>query len=140
MPSRFTDLSYGRSRPLCWVGLLAFFQLSSILNAASADFTTLSLRWGETKDVYWEFNLKGKVYLRIVSAEGVGCARLFWNTLPFDEQISFGKLCGDVSLEVPGGWSVASVLWAYAIDSDIKILGTSDETLARNFPKDITFP
>lgn len=105
-----------------------------------SDYKISAMRAGETKAIYSEVNLSGRVFLKLVSPDGVGCARLFWVTWPVRDTISFGRVCGQANFAIPSNWAHwGATLWAFAYVTDIKIQGTSDEQVAKQFP-DVRFP
>jgi hypothetical protein len=100
------------------------------------------LRDGETKDVYWEVNLKGVVYLSVRSRDGAGCARMFWRPIPhFGRTISLQDVCGNIRAEIPGfsSWAIGGVLWARANHGDVAIIVSDKAGVAYDFPP-VEFP
>ena len=114
---------------------------TQITQAKCSDATSASLLPGQTKSIYWQFNLKGSVYLSIRSKQGVGCVYLFWKYYPFNQIVSLGNTCGDVTLELPSSWSaLGATLWGRADGVEtVQVVGASSEEVARKFPK-IEFP
>lgn len=96
---------------------------------------------GETKDVYFEINLAGSVYLSIRSKEGLGCANFWWIVWPFGAIKDIGEQCGNVKVELPGltDFAISAKLRARASKGSIRIIASSSESIAYNFPP-VEFP
>lgn len=100
---------------------------------AARDYDVVSLKSGERKEVYFQINLSGNVYLDIRNKDGAGCATLewtsWWNMWRKEEQ----RQCGFATIKIPGVFdgAVWGTLWATA-EGDIKIGYSADERVARS--------
>lgn len=81
----------------------------------------IEIRAGETKEVFYGVNVKGKVYFRIRTRDGRNAVAMWWTRIgPFFKNKHLGVKSGDGSVEIPG-WSLNPRLKAKA-SSDAKIL------------------
>lgn len=124
-----------------WLAAIFLATLGNSQASASDEAVVVHLRDGETKSVYWQINLTGVVFLSIRSAAGAGCARMFWRTFPLNRTVSLEEICGNVRLEIPGirNGAIMSTLWARANQGEVKIVGSSSERVAYDFPP-VSFP
>jgi hypothetical protein len=111
--------------------------LSMTREAAARDYDIVSLKSGERKEVYFQVNLGGNVYLDIRNKDGAGCATLewtsWWNLWRKEEQ----RQCGFTTIKIPGVFegAVWGTLWATA-EGDIKIGYSADERVAHSITFD----
>lgn len=95
---------------------------------------------GQTKAIYWQINLKGRVFLDVRAKGGEGCAYFFWRYWPFGQTLSLGEKCGRFSAEFKQTWTAAGgTLWGRASNGDVQVVGSSVEEVALKFPK-VEFP
>jgi hypothetical protein len=80
------------------MGSRLFVAALSILLApaptSARDYEMVSVKAGETADVYFQINLGGTLYLDIRSKDGPGCATLWWIKWPFGTIKNEGRYCG----------------------------------------------
>lgn len=108
--------------------------LFTTVSVSARDYDVVSIKSGETADVYFQINLKGTLYLNIRNQNGAGCANLWWIKWPLGTIKDEGRYCGFVKLDIPGilDLSFSSKLRAHANGSDIKIGYSSSETVAHS--------
>ncbi|MCK3775226.1 hypothetical protein MZK49_00610 [Ensifer sesbaniae] len=101
---------------------------------AARDYDIVTVKSGDTADVYFQINLSGTLYLDIRTKDGVGCANLWWITWPLGTIKSEGRHCGFVKLDIPGFFdlSFSSKLRASAESSDIMIGYSANEAVAHS--------
>lgn len=106
--------------------------------AAARDYETVSIKAGDTADVYFQVNLSGTLYLDIRTKEGAGCANLWWIKWPLGTIKDEGRRCGFVKLDIPGflDFSLSSKLRASTDGTDIKIGYSADEAVAHTITFD----
>jgi len=101
-----------------------------IAGAQARDYQIIAVSAGDTADVYFEINLSGKVYLRIVAPPGAeACADLWWIKWPLGNIQDVGRRCGSLQLEVPGLTDIAisAKLRVRAGNSPLKIVAAATE-------------
>jgi hypothetical protein len=105
---------------------------------AAKDYDIVSIKAGDTADVYFQINLSGTLYLDIRTKDGAGCANLWWIKWPFGTIKDEGKRCGFVRLDIPGFFdlSFSSKLRGSAEGSDIKIGYSANEAVAHRITFD----
>lgn len=105
---------------------------------SARDYEIVSIKAGDTADVYFQINLSGTLYLNIRTKEGEGCAHLWWIKWPMGTIQNEGKQCGFVKLDIPGifDFSISSKLRASAEGSDIKIGYSANEAVAHTITLD----
>lgn len=105
---------------------------------AARDYEIVSIKSGDTADVYFQINLSGTLYLNIRTKDGAGCARLWWIKWPLGTIKDEGRHCGFVKLDIPGFFelSISSKLRASAEGSDIKIGYSANEAVAHKITFD----
>lgn len=99
----------------------------------AADYEIIELGPGETKDVYFQINLSGNVYLRIVAEPGgQACADLWWIKWPLGNIEKLGRHCHTANLKIPGWTSAAisSKLRAGGATHRLKIVASATEEVA----------
>jgi hypothetical protein len=100
------------------------------------DYKIVDLQPEQNVDVYEAFNLSGRVFLRIVSKSGAGCADFWWINRIFGSVKQVGRHCGAVAIDIPGlsDFSIWSKLRAGGATEPTKIVGSSRETVANTVP------
>lgn len=106
--------------------------------AVARDYDIVSIKAGDTADVYFQVNLSGTLYLDIRTKEGAGCAKLWWIKWPLGTIKDEGRHCGFIKLDIPGffDFSLSSKLRASAEGSDIKIGYSANEAVAHTITFD----
>jgi len=114
--------------------MLYAFQPQAMSAPPSADIQIVDVPKGRAVDVYFEVNLKAKVFIRIGAAGGAEpCAEFWWVKWPFGSIESLGRRCNSASFEVPGltNHSISAKLRASAVN-DVKLMVTAKETVANS--------
>ena len=83
-------------------------------------------------DVYFEANLKGKVYVKIVSQGEESCCDFWWIEWPFGRVEQQGRHCGFAAFDLPGGLTVSAKLRAGNGTGHIKLGVSASESVARD--------
>ncbi|MCZ7860753.1 hypothetical protein O9X98_04985 [Agrobacterium salinitolerans] len=98
------------------------------------DYEVVSIKAGETAEVYFQVNLEGTLFLNIRTKDGEGCANLTWKTGPLFIEKDEGRHCGFVKLDIPGffDFAVWSTLYATAEGADMKIGYSASEKVAHS--------
>lgn len=104
------------------------------LPAKAADWQVIDLPVGQSVDAYFEINLSGHVYVKIVTQNGPGCAEFWWIVWPFGYVKQAGRHCGGVKLELPGllDAAVASKLRAGGASEATKLIAAANEKVANS--------
>jgi hypothetical protein len=76
---------------------------------------------GQNVDLFFQINLSGKVYTRIDTRTGSGCAEFWWILWPFGTIRELGNRCGQAEFEIPS-------LFDYSIASKLRAGGVSELT------------
>jgi hypothetical protein len=107
----------------------------------AANYHITDIAAGDTADIFFEINIAGKVYLSIRGRSGSECVDLWWIRWPLGSVDRLGKRCGNIALKIPGlaDTSVAAKLRGRAINGPVKIVGSSNESVAFDFPP-FSFP
>lgn len=125
-----------QSTPLSRLAVLALCAglIGEIRPTFADDVKIISVAPGESADVYFEFNLAGRIFLHIRQAGGWGCADLWWIVWPLGSIKDVGQKCGLVALDVPGAssFAISSKLRARAEGTPIQIGVSSNETVANH--------
>jgi hypothetical protein len=102
--------------------------------APAAEVQIVDVRPGQSADVFFEVNLSGRVYVKIVSQAGLGCADLWWITWPLGNIRQAGRKCGSASLEIPGlsKIAVSSKLRAGGVSAPTKIVFAATAQVANS--------
>ncbi|WP_085044172.1 hypothetical protein [Ensifer aridi] len=105
---------------------------------ATRDYDIVSIKAGDTADVYFQINLSGTLYLNIRTKDGAGCANLWWIKWPLGTIKDEGRHCGFVKLDIPGFFdlSFSSKLRAFAEGNDTKIGYSASEAVAHTITFD----
>jgi hypothetical protein len=120
-------------KKLCSLGLICIFVMIAA-PVRAADYQLISLRPGQTVDVYFEINLNGSVALRIETATGTGCAEFWWIKWPFGNITSLGRLCGSTHIAIPGlsELTISGKLRASGVRVPTKIIAAASERVANS--------
>lgn len=111
------------------------FGLAGLPSSHGADYKLLEIAPGETKDLYSEFNLQGRIHVRIASAPGAEpCADFWWIKWPLGDIKSLGRQCGSVSFEIPGwlDFSLSAKLRVGNARTPLKIVASESATVANS--------
>ena len=99
------------------------------------DYEVIDIIPGQSKDVYFEINLKGRVYIRIVGPPGAeACATFWWIKWPLGNIKDLGRHCGSATFEIPG-WldlAVSSKLRVGSANSPLKIVASENASIANS--------
>jgi hypothetical protein len=130
-----------RSALVCIAGTVMAATIASTSFASAQEHQLIRVEKDSTQDVYFEINLSGYVYLSIRSADGIGCADLWWIKWPLGTLTQLGTRCGNIRLAIPGisDFAISSKLRARAKDHSIAIVAGSSEHIAYDFPP-VSFP
>ncbi|WP_156439830.1 hypothetical protein [Bradyrhizobium valentinum] len=103
-------------------------------SARAVDFQVVEVQPGQNVDVFFQINLSGKVYTRIETRNGPGCANFWWILWPFGNIRELGKQCGFADFEIPGlfDFSVSSKLRAGGVSELTKVGFAADAQVARS--------
>jgi len=106
-----------------------------------ANYHITDIAAGDTADIFFEINTAGKIYLSIRGRSGSECVDLWWIRWPLGSIDRLGRRCGNIALKIPGlaDISVAAKLRGRAITGPVKIVGSSNERVAFDFPP-FSFP
>jgi hypothetical protein len=103
--------------------------------ALARDYQIISVAAGDTADVYFEINLAGKVYLRIVAPPGSEpCANFWWIKWPFGNVEEVGRICGGTQIDVPGltHFAISAKLRVRAGSNSLKVVAAANERVANS--------
>ena len=114
-----------------FIGFL--FILSNQLYAADPQIETVQK--GESRDLYFQINLRGKVYVNVGGPPGASnCADFWWIKWPFGNIQPLGRHCGNVSFDIPGllDFSISSKLRVGGVENEVKIAISATESVANS--------
>jgi hypothetical protein len=116
--------------------IAAALALLSGTSARTADYETVWVDPGNSVDVYWEINLKGKVYVAADIDGQPACLDYWWIVLPFTQINKLGNHCGRASFDIPSwsDFSIGGKLRAGNAKDRTRVLGTSNERVAATYP------
>lgn len=113
--------------------MIIFLPMSPV---RSEDYRTVWVEVGESTDIYWELNLKGKLYLYAEADGKAACLDYWWIVWPLSQIKKLGTHCGKAEFEIPGLRQLAlgGKLRAGNATVRTKVIGTSSELVARTLP------
>lgn len=117
----------------------ALLAVNIFIVAASSSAQSLqieSLERGETKDLYFQINVAGKVHVKLIApAGGDPCANFWWIKWPFGNVEQLGRQCSFASFDIPGlsHGAVSSKLRIGGSENDLRLGVAADETVARSW-------
>jgi hypothetical protein len=84
---------------------------------------------GQQADIFFQINTTGRLYIKIVAAQGESCANLWWIKWPLGDVEQLGRKCGNTTIDIPTGThgAIAAKLRAGGISQHTKIVLFSDE-------------
>jgi hypothetical protein len=103
--------------------------------ASAADYQIIDVPVGHAVDAYFEINVSGKVYVRIETSSGPGCADFWWITWPLGRIQELGHHCASAQFEIPGllsDLSVSSKLRAGGVSQPTKLVVADRIEVARS--------
>src|SRR6266446_7395894 len=113
----------------------ALASLPFVLRASAADYQIIDVPVGQAVDAYFEIDVSGKVYLRIETSSGPGCADFWWITWPLGRVRELGHHCASAEFEIPGilsDLSISSKLRTGGVDKPTKVVVSDRIEVARN--------
>lgn len=111
---------------------LIFF---SPLRATAEDYQIIDVPSDLASDVFYQFNTKGTVYLKIIAEEGKEpCAEFWWIKWGFGTIEELGRKCGAFSVAIPTltDGVISSKLRTSGAPYRLKILVTTEESVANS--------
>ena len=114
-----------------------FLGLSKIVPSPvyAADPQIETVQKGESKDLYFQINLSGKVFVNVGSPPGgSNCAEFWWIKWPLGNIKSLGRHCGATSFDIPGllDFAISSKLRVGGTDNLVKIAISATESVANS--------
>jgi hypothetical protein len=101
--------------------IAALIAMLGSISSQAADPQIETVQRGESRDLYFQINLSGKVFVNIgASAGGSNCAEFWWIKWPFGNIQSLGRHCGAASFDIPD-------LKDLAISSKLRVGGTTNQ-------------
>lgn len=102
--------------------------------AHAADFQIVEVQPGQNVDVFFQINLYGRVFVRIETRNGIGCADFWWILWPLGNVRQIGRQCGSADFEIPGllDFSISSKLRAGGVSETTKIAIAANAQVAHS--------
>lgn len=122
-------------RPLKVSILALVLSLASLSPSRGEDYKLIEIGPGETKDVYFEFNLKGRIHVRIAAApDAEPCADFWWIKWPLGDIKDLGRQCGSASFDIPEwlDFSLSAKLRVGNARTPLKIVASENATVANS--------
>lgn len=116
--------------------LLAVHFFIGVTSSSAQSLQIESLERGETKDLYFQINVAGKVHVKMIaSGSGEPCANFWWIKWPFGNVEQLGRHCSFASFDIPGLFrgAVSSKLRVGGSENDLRLGIAADETVARSW-------
>lgn len=125
---------------------LAPILVSGLLLATAArsagEFEIIDVPAATNKDVYFQINVSGKVYLRLVAENGgEACADFWWIKWPLGTVEKLGRHCGSAQFTIPtffSDFAVSSKLRVGGANTHLKIAASDSIQVSSNAT--VTFP
>lgn len=99
------------------------------------DVQIVDLPAGAQRDLYFEINVKGKVYIKIAAADrSRACASFWWIKWPFGSVHHLGQHCDFAEFDIPGliSGAISAKLRVGGASKHLKLVLSADEQVARN--------
>ena len=129
------------TRTSCWASLLFAALVLAVPARAAENYQIIDVPTGAPRDVYFEINLSGKVYLHLVAENGAeACAEFWWIKWPVGNIKSLGRHCGNAEFETPGllDFAFSAKLRVGGANTHPKIVASDDVQVANTIT--VTFP
>lgn len=118
------------------VGAAIAVSQSGQVAAQVRDLEIHTIQKGQSSDLYFQINLKGRVFINIASRAGESnCANLWWIKWPLGNIEDLGRHCGLASFEIPTlfrNLAFSSKLRVGATENEIKIAVAASESVANS--------
>jgi hypothetical protein len=101
--------------------LTAALVTAPFCSAYAADFQIVEVQPGQNVDVFFQINLSGRVFVKIETLHGTGCADFWWILWPLGSLRQVGRQCGAADFEIPG-------LFDFSLSSKLRAGGVSETT------------
>lgn len=110
-----------------------------VISVLAADSQIVDVPAHASKDLYFQFNLSGTVYVKIAAKLGGSpCAEFWWIKWPLGTIETLGMHCNFAAFEIPSlfGLSVSSKLRVGAAANPIRVGIADNEEVARSISLD----
>lgn len=135
LETTFSAASFGRSSSFFAFSLLLGLGTMVLSSAHAADPQIETVQKGESKDLYFQINLSGKVFVNVGGPPGgTNCAEFWWIKWPLGNIQSLGRHCGVASFDIPGvlDFAISSKLRVGGTDNLVKIAISATESIANS--------
>ena len=124
----------------CHLLVVAISLIVTPVAVFGADVQIIDAPANQQVNVYTEFNVSGKLWIKIAAQTGEPCANFWWIKWPFGAVQQLGKHCGAFVLDIPGVFAgtFGSRLRAGGNDNNLMIAISANESVAHTVT--ITFP
>lgn len=81
---------------------LSFILATTAASLRAEDYQRIEIKAGESKEIWYGFNVKGSVNLAIRTKDGSNKVRLWWVKQPFGRVEQLGIVGPELELQIPG--------------------------------------